>query len=1147
MHVLKTILVVDDNTFYRTILSGILSDDYTVLEADDGKAALEILNASIAPASPASTAALKHDILAVVLDLVLPVMDGYAFLEAIHGDARYRNLPVIVTTDTSNHASERKALSLGAWDFVSKPYDAEIIKFRLRNAFDRSQLSALKRLKYLADYDALTGIYNKKKFFEAMREMLDANPETHFALLRFDVDRFQLVNSFFGTEEGDRLLQFIALHVRKNAETFENAAYGRMESDIFCICIPYEQAAVHAMTQEARTILSTYNPTYDIVPSIGVYLIDEPALSVETMYNRASMAAKACKGNYLEYYAYYNESMSLALTNEQEITNEMRFARENGQFQIYFQPKYNLRTNALCGAEALVRWMHPQKGMIAPDAFIPVFERNGFITKLDFSVWEQTCAFLRRQMDQGKVPYPVSVNVSRVDFYNPKLSQQMMELVQRYRITPDLLNLELTESAYTDNPLAASETIAQLQSNGFVVMMDDFGSGYSSLNILKDIAIDLLKIDMRFLAETKIPGRGENILASVVRMAKWLNIPVITEGVETKEQAEFLRSIGCDYAQGYYFARPMPKESYEALCLLEQESVHLPQTQRYHYDALFAENPEMNKLFGSTKQAAAIYEFSGENIELLRVNHAYDTLLGQKTIVSSPFDLLGTVDENYRRIILETFETCVRLKGEAECEYMRSRADGVPIWVRGVFSYVSSVAGKSIITGEIVDITLKKEIGRELERYRTALLSRHEGGSTILVVDDAVTNRMILKKIFENQFRILEVEDGVAALALLHEKGEDIDLILLDLSMPKMDGKAFLAQKRKIPALDRIPVIMITVDDAPAQQVELLGLGASDYILKPFIPEVVVRRVKNVLGFNRSFKEMIREYSSMSERVKTDQMTGLLNRTSAEEMIVRQLEGSEYTHAMMMLDIDNFKQINDTYGHSIGDEVLCAVAAKLASLLRQNDIVARMGGDEFSVFISNIQEELAESKAFELCKAMEEIVISDKSVAVTCSVGVVVSADASDTFALLYTNADKALYHAKCNGKGSVSVFGKEALDVFNKRVSDAEGILNDIQDGLYICDNETYDLLYVNDYVCNYMGVDKKTCLGKKCYELLMHRTAPCDFCSRDRLSAEGAAARIFRMPGTDKVFLMRGKKLNWNGVDAHMEIAIDVTQIQR
>ncbi|MEG2206187.1 MAG: response regulator, partial [Oscillospiraceae bacterium] len=330
---LKTVLIVDDSDVSRKMLSQMLSESYTVMEAENGQTALELLE--------------KHagEIVAVMLDLVMPVMDGYGVLQLIREDARYSNLPIIVITAVGGSGNEKKALELGAWDFVSKPYDHDIIMFRIKNAIDRSALPALKQLKYMSEYDTLTGIYNKNKFFEVTRKMIDENSEQKFVFLRFDVDRFQLINSFFGTAEGDKLLIYIATRMAEDAKKRENATYGRIESDIVGLCLPYNPSEIEKMVKQSKKTLTKFNANYDIVPSVGIYIIDDLSISVEEMYNRATLAAKTCKGNYVDFYAYYNESMSLAISAEQEITNNMNYALENGQFEVYLQPQYNIHTN----------------------------------------------------------------------------------------------------------------------------------------------------------------------------------------------------------------------------------------------------------------------------------------------------------------------------------------------------------------------------------------------------------------------------------------------------------------------------------------------------------------------------------------------------------------------------------------------------------------------------------------------------------------------------------------------------------------------------------------------------------------------------------------------------------------------------------
>ena len=289
-------------------------------------------------------------------------------------------------------------------------------------------------------------------------------------------------------------------------------------------------------------------------------------MSIPVMIDHAKLASKECKGNYIQNYHIYTEEIGKSIQEAQSIVSKMERAMKEEQFVLYLQPKYGLAKYKLRGAEVLIRWLTPE-GMVSPGKFIPVFEKNGLIMKLDYYVWEQSCKLIRNWLDRGIKPFPISVNISRVSMYNPRIVEEIHELTVKYDVPPELFQLELTESAYTDNPESIKKAMQQLQEYGFKILMDDFGSGYSSLNVLKDISVDILKMDMKFMAA---PGsenqrRSESIVANVIRLAKDLDLPVIAEGVEEKEQVEFLSSVGCEYVQGYYFARPMPVAEYEKL------------------------------------------------------------------------------------------------------------------------------------------------------------------------------------------------------------------------------------------------------------------------------------------------------------------------------------------------------------------------------------------------------------------------------------------------------------------------------------------------------------------------------------------------------------------------------------------------------
>ena len=241
------------------------------------------------------------------------------------------------------------------------------------------------------------------------------------------------------------------------------------------------------------------------------------------------------------------------------------------QFIVYFQPKYQLKKMAPYGAEALVRWKKPSGEIVLPNEFIPIFERNGFITKLDYYVWEKVCQFIDSELSQGRNPAPISVNVSRVNLYNPDFMDSLIDLIHRYHIPPHYLNLELTESVFSEDAELIQRAVNYLHDAGFTILMDDFGSGYSSLNILKDVDLDVLKIDMKFFSKGNTAEKGAKIIEAVIRMAESLDMMVIAEGVEEKHQVDFLNDLGCDYIQGYYFGRPMSQDQYEKLTNHEEE------------------------------------------------------------------------------------------------------------------------------------------------------------------------------------------------------------------------------------------------------------------------------------------------------------------------------------------------------------------------------------------------------------------------------------------------------------------------------------------------------------------------------------------------------------------------------------------------
>lgn len=417
---------------------------------------------------------------------------------------------------------------------------------------------------YDSEHDPLTGIYNRQKAYAECEKLLLAHPEMQFAIVHFDIQSFRLYNSFFGEKEGDKLLIYIANMFKELYYTHQCGVYGRVEADVFFLCFPMRKEVLEWNEKYVHEKLLAYRSDFLLAGSSGVYICNgNSKLSVEAMFNRAMEAAKGRANKQMKKICIYNEEMEEQMQMEQQIAGEMRAALEQKQFEVYLQPKYVASTGEPYGAEALVRWMHPTRGMISPGVFIPIFETNGFIIKLDQYVWERTCQLLKKWTDEGRSVMPVSVNVSRVSMYNPETVPFLKGLIEKYQISPKLLNLELTESAYMEDPEEMKERLVVLQEIGFEFMLDDFGSGYSSMNALSELTFNYLKVDRKFLSRIEFDSRSCTVLKTIIDMAQSMKMPVIAEGVETEGQKKILVDYNCEYIQGFLFAKPMPVEEYE--------------------------------------------------------------------------------------------------------------------------------------------------------------------------------------------------------------------------------------------------------------------------------------------------------------------------------------------------------------------------------------------------------------------------------------------------------------------------------------------------------------------------------------------------------------------------------------------------------
>lgn len=561
------ILVVDDTEIDRAILREFLRDEYNILEASNGREALELL---------ATTSA---RITLLIVDILMPVMDGYELLEHMHRSDRLRDIPVIIMTARRDDNTEQRAMELGAADYITKPFNVVVARCRVKNVISRKEIewrraeqlareSQLAQMHKSLELDSLTDIYNREAFYRRAALMLHKNTDTKYSIVYLNINCFKTINALYRMEMGDLILKTAAYYFR--AAVGEEGLFSRIEADHFAICLPTKNLDIDDMLAGLDTTMQSLGISYQVRFYAGIYNVDNINLPLAQMCDLAHVALSRVQGSYTRRYAYYDEEDREQMRIEQMMVRDMEYALQSGQFCIYLQPIYNLRTHAVIGAEALVRWNHPKHGLIAPDKFIPVFERNGFIVHIDRFIWEQVCRLLRRQLDSGCEVVPVSINISRLNFYNIDLIDYLLDLLRRYDLQPSMLKLEVTEVAYRDNPEQLKHILDELKASGFDIMMDDFGRGDSSISMIRDLALDVLKLDMGFVRVVDGSGRASIIMSGLVSIAKSLGMGVIVEGVETEAQVAYLDRIGCTAVQGYYYSRPMPEDDFIDLLKKEQ-------------------------------------------------------------------------------------------------------------------------------------------------------------------------------------------------------------------------------------------------------------------------------------------------------------------------------------------------------------------------------------------------------------------------------------------------------------------------------------------------------------------------------------------------------------------------------------------------
>ena len=987
--------------------------------------------------------------------------------------------------------------------------------------------------------DRLTGLMSRQSFCAAVDQILQMEPvktaEGGFAVICLDVIRFKAINELFGTRRGDRLLQHIASVILRELGEEE---YGcRIDADHFAVFMRNENGAPEQLLDLLSSSVAGYDLPFETTFNAGIYVTCVEMLTADAMMDRANLAQSAIKGSYTIKYRYYDESLRSDMLSEHEIEGMISAALRGRQFVVYYQPQYSHSTGALIGAEALSRWQHPERGLILPGVFVPIFEKNGFITEFDLYVFEQACALIRRCMDEKLHVVPVSTNFSRYDIFYTDFIDKLEAIRKRYGVPAKYLHIELTETVFIGGSKRMNNVIDRLHACGYTVQMDDFGSGYSSLNVLKDTDVDCFKLDMDFLSGSFGPGKGGTILGTVVRMAKWLGVRVIAEGVETKEQADFLRSIGCDCVQGYLYARPMPEDEY--MNMLRREGERDRNQQPEMIDMLNAVdffNPHSQEtlIFSSYAGPAAIFEYQSGQLEILRVNTKYIKEIGmnqsEREIIGK--DPLAVFDEENRSAYLSMIEEIIRTGEEQECATWRTITsdccDSERMYIRSTVRMIGRNQNAYLFFAAIRNITREQqEMESVLDNERRFKIASEQ--VNIYYWEYTVATRemrpcyrcmrdlglpALLTNYPESAFEMgvfpPEVHDlfrswhrqvaaGVPELEAImpltdkripfriryttefDEYGRPVkaygsaalvkDAAALPAELDQMDADNKRALELIAQHSDRVVLLYdiqsgkIRFSDEMDDQYgmnnssieSLFGEGR----IMPESAENARRVLSNIAKGVPFGRENIRfkyrenyycwldfkyttifdddrkptgaflSYIDITDKVEAlkrsqeDGMTGLLNRATAEEKIRTRVRMAVRPGVLMLMDVDELKFINDTYGHREGDRAICSVAQTLKAHFRFSDVIGRFGGDEFAIYLgaaAGSKAALARSIRVLLAEIADIGVGGGGQARIHCSVGCA-EQEGELTFDELYRRADAALYHAKRHGKNRLAFY----------------------------------------------------------------------------------------------------------------------------
>ena len=1051
----RQILIADDEMINREILGEILKTDYEVLFASDGRETMDMIRTHSATLS------------LVLLDIMMPVMTGLEILKAIKADAELSRIPVIVMT--SEKDTEVESLLLGATDFIPKPYpDVNVIHARVLRTIelfeDRDIIQSTER-------DSLTGLYNREFFFRYAEQYDQFHPDVETDAVIVDINHFRMINERYGKAYGDEVLRRIAQQLRESIGA-SGGIVSRLEADTFMAYCPH-RSDYEAILDGASASLTEEDASENRVRlRMGIYPCTDKQIDMERRVDRAKMAADTTKNSFSKSIGFYDNNLHERELYAEKLIEDFSTAIREKQFKVFYQPKFDVRpdTPLLSSAEALVRWVHPELGMISPGVFIPLFEENGLIQRLDTYVWEEAARQIRDWKDRLGYAVPISVNVSRIDMYDPRLPETLQDIIRAHGLTGRDFLLEVTESAYTQDSMQIISTVETLRKNGFQIEMDDFGTGYSSLNMISNLPIDALKLDMQFVRDAFKEGGSTHMLEVIIGISDYLSVPVIAEGVETEEQLHVLKSLGCDIVQGYFFSKPVPAEKFESFILQKKEadlaagassggeaeldSVADQIARSAKLDLLRDKAEVKEEPLPLQAEEPAVKEHTGIQLKtaslffVILAFLAAIALLVSDIAVSQGYQRMESASDRYiaSQMAASDMESgsdyltdrvrCFVVTGEIdylndfieEVEQTRRRDRAVErlavLLDENDNSAINSLNAALSLSNELVEVENRAmRLMLQAEHHDLAGIPADIAGipltdSELAMSDEELKDRA-QSLVFNNNYmhykdRIRE-NVNLCTQALIRSASQELETASTSLSLLVRIQTAMTIIFFLITL--GIVTIITTMVRRPLTKM-VLKMQEQEEITPTGVEELrfVTRIYNRILQENRSVRE------KLSHEASHDALTGLFNRGAYDLL----MESTDKRHmALILIDVDYFKTVNDTYGHAVGDRVLKRVADLMRASFRSVDILCRTGGDEFVVVMTRVNSsmsQLVRSKIGRMNDLLQHP--KDDLPPVSLSVGVAFS-DRENPQGDIFRDADAALYEVKKAGRRGCRIFGE--------------------------------------------------------------------------------------------------------------------------